>query len=133
MDTKDTNLKTTASTPIDRESIRQLLEPYVQLPLECDGMTRVITYLLQTAKIPHRVYVGTIHFNVKGKGEFSPHFWIRLGTETGEIIDYRSRMWFGGDMDIPQGIFKEDPKVISYDGREIALPVSKTVFSILTG
>jgi len=111
--------------------IKELLEPYVDLPLECDGMTRVISYILKMEKIPHKVFIGTLV--VKGQGEFSPHFWIRLGT--GEIIDYRSRMWFGGDMDIPQGIFKEDGKagMVSYDGREIDLPVSKAVFSILTG
>lgn len=114
------------SDPIDK--IRTLLEPYAQLPLECDGMTRVITYLLKTASIPHSVFVGTIDF--KGKRKFYPHFWIKLGA--GEIIDYRSRMWLGEDKTIPQGIFKEQPKKVSYEGEEIALPVGKTVFEILT-
>jgi len=109
--------------------IRELLEPYVHLPLECDGMTRVMSYILTMGNIPHSVFIGTI--NVQGKGAFSPHFWIRLGT--GEIVDYRSRLWFGGDMDIPQGIFKEDERIAAYEGREIDLPVSKAVFSILTG
>ena len=81
--------------------IKQLIEPYVDLPLECDGMTRVISYILTMEKIPHSVFIGTI--TIQGKGKFSPHFWIRL--RTGDIIDYRSRMWFGRDVDIPQGIF----------------------------
>jgi hypothetical protein len=115
--------------PLD--SIRTLLEPYTQLPLECDGLTRVFVHLLKTASIPHSVFVGTIDF--KGKRKFYPHFWIKLAS--GEIVDYRSRMWLGEDKTdktIPQGIFKEDPKIVSYEGEEISLPVGKTVFEILT-
>jgi hypothetical protein len=112
------------------DTIRKLLEPYLQLPLECDGMTRVITYLLDEKKIPHSVFLGAIQVRGgNGKGRFAPHYWIRL--ETDEIVDFRSRMWFDGDESIPQGIFKEDGKTISYVGVEINFPVSKEVFQIL--
>lgn len=110
------------------ERVRKLVKPYARLPLECDGMTRVISYLLHQNGIEHKIFVGSI--SVKRKGKFSPHYWIRL--RTGEIVDYRSRMWFNGDKDIPEGVFPENRKVVVYKGEEVPLPVSEVVFKILT-
>ena len=72
------------------DEIVALIKPYQNLPLECDGMTRVITYLLSRAGVPHKTMLGTI--SVKGMGEFTPHYWIEL--VDGSIVDYKSRMWF---------------------------------------
>jgi hypothetical protein len=104
------------------------IQPYEELPLDCDGMTRVITYVLTKEQISHSVFTGTIR--VEGKGEFKPHFWIRL--ETGEIVDYRSRLWFKGDGNIPEGIFNEGG-VVLYDGKKVVLDVTEVMFKILTG
>jgi len=108
--------------------VRELIKPYEGLRLECDGMTRVVTYLLKQNGIPHKVMLGTIA--VDGKGDFSPHYWVEL--PSGEVVDYKSRMWFGNDRMIPQGVFKPEGTVVSYDGRVVSLPVTEMVFNILT-
>jgi hypothetical protein len=105
-----------------------LIQPYETLPLEGDGMTRVITYVLKKERISHSVFMGTIR--VEGRGTFKPHFWIRLKTR--EIVDYRSRIWFKGDKGIPEGVFKEG-SVVLYEGRKVALNVTEIMFKILTG
>lgn len=109
--------------------VESLIGPYESLPVECDGMTRIVTYLLKQAGIRHKVMLGRI--SVEGKGEFEPHYWVEL--PSGEVVDYRSRMWFGNDRRIPQGVFRPEGTVVSYDGRSVSLPVSDTVFRILTG
>ena len=109
-------------------NVRELLKPYENLPLECDGMTRVVTYILGKAGIRNKTMLGTIE--AEGKGEFSPHYWVELAS--GEVVDYKSRMWFGNDSRIPQGVFKPGGTVVSYDGHLTSLPVNDMVFGILT-
>lgn len=108
--------------------VRELMEPYEGLALECDGMTRVVTYVLKQAGIPHKVMLGKIA--VEGKGEFEPHYWVEL--PSGEVVDYKSRMWFGNDGRIPQGVFRPKGTVVTYSGRAVSFPVSDMVFKILT-
>ena len=110
------------------DKVRKLVEPYAKLPLECDGMTKVISYLLHQNKIPHKTFIGSIW--VKRKGTFSPHYWIRLKSEM--VVDYRSRMWFKGDKDIPEGVFRPERKVVVYAGGEVQLRPNKSIFKILT-
>jgi len=83
--------------------------------LECDGLTRVISSLLSTARIPHKVFVGAVsHTNGK---KISPHLWIEL--DSGKVIDYRLRMWLGQQTDIPHGIFDpSDFPAVMYKGQE---------------
>jgi len=57
------------------EKVRKLVEPYVGLPLERDGMTKVISFLLHDNGIPHKVFLSSI--SVRGKDKFRPHFWIQ--------------------------------------------------------
>ena len=68
----------------------KLAKDYVRLPLECDGLTRVISYLLTKNKVPHDVMLGSVSMK-DGKRAFSPHFWIVL-RRTRQIVDYRARM-----------------------------------------
>jgi len=91
-------------------------------------MARVATYVLGKAGIPHRVMQGRIE--VQGKGDFEPHWWVEL--QSGEVVDYRSRMWFGNDPGIPQGVFRPAGTVVSYVGRPVRMPVSDVVFQMLT-
>ena len=110
--------------------IRKLLKPYEGLALECDGMTRVVSYLLKENDIPHLTKSGFVEY----QGErVEPHFWIVL-EDTGEIIDFRLRMWLGNHDEVSHGIFKEIkyPKM-QYCGEEIELTATKTYFEILTG
>lgn len=74
--------------------------------LECDGMTRVASYLLSEAGKAHRVCCGTISITGEGGQRFvmEPHLWVEIG---GLTIDYRARMWFPGlpEVQVPHGIF----------------------------
>ncbi len=107
------------------EEVRTLLDPYDPLPLECDGFTRVATYVLTRAGVPHDVYSGQVFVS----GEHMPlHYWVILGD--GTVVDYRLRMWFG---EAPHGVFEhnEDGPVI-YVGKKIEMTTSQVIFDILT-
>ena len=60
-------------------NIQQLINPYINLPLECDGLTRVISYILNKNGIEHKVMIGDIG---------TIHLWIELDDY---IIDYKAR------------------------------------------
>jgi hypothetical protein len=108
--------------------LKKLVEPYVDLPLECDGLTRVLNrVLLQAPGVFFNVFSGKVEW--KGK-EFPLHFWIEL--PGGKVIDYRLRMWFGKRA--PHGIFDPKKKGVKYDGKLVHMrPVDDHVFMILTG
>lgn len=112
-----------------KDMVEKLVAPYVDLPLECDGMTRVVSYLLTADGIPHDVYLGGI--TVPGKGTFAPHFWIVLRNE--DIVDFRSRMWFDNDPTIPQGVFTPDETKVLYSGEKVQMRADKILFRVLTG
>ena len=82
--------------------MKELIAKYEACALECDGLTRVITTVLQENSIPHTCMTGTLTFT--GTNEGTPlHFWIDL--PDGQRIDYRARMWLGDRPDVPHGIF----------------------------
>ena len=81
--------------------------------LECDGLTRIISYILQMAKVDHLVEIGALHTETVGE---IPHFWIKL--HDGYIIDYRARMWLGNNPKVPHGVFQSD----DYQGEYTLLP-----------
>jgi hypothetical protein len=117
--------------PAVNDDLLAKLEKYSALPLECDGMTRVVTYLLTEARVKHRVKVGMVY--VDGKEIGAPiHWWVTL--PDGRIIDYKLRMWAGDGPSIPHGVFKPAgyPRV-SYRGVHQRLNVSPFMFAILTG
>lgn len=72
-----------------------------KLPLECDGMTRVVSALLTREDIAHQVNIGRL--DVTGQGVIPLHWWISLAD--GLICDYRARMWLGTDAAVPHGVF----------------------------
>ena len=107
--------------------IESTLEPYTSLPLECDGMSRVLTYLLHRAGVPHQAYTGSL--TIKGRS-MPVHFWLVL--EDGRHIDYRARMWFGEHDHVPHGIFNpENYPEVTYEGEPVDLTVSDLIFQIL--
>jgi len=65
------------------ESIERLIKPYLQLPLECDGFSRIVKYLLDQNNIPNTVYAGILDDRIY-------HVWVEVD---GLRIDYRARMW----------------------------------------
>ncbi|WP_234265212.1 hypothetical protein [Hydrogenophaga sp. NFH-34] len=72
------------------------------LPLECDGMTKVMSAVLERDSIEHRCMVGSL--SVEGAGTIPCHHWILM--PDGHIIDLRARMWLGNDERVPHGFFK---------------------------
>jgi hypothetical protein len=92
--------------------------------LECDGSTRVLHYVFTKNGVEHKVMQGSVKIS---KNKIIPlHFWIEL--PDGNIVDYKSRMWLGNDVD--EGIFK--PKKNTYVGKEINLPMNETLYQILS-
>lgn len=72
------------------------------LPLECDGLTRIVSTLMQRDHVVHRVHVG--HVEILGVGLIPHHWWIEL--TSGHLCDLRARMWLGSDDRVPHGIFE---------------------------
>ncbi|MFQ2234980.1 hypothetical protein ACK32R_04610 [Aeromonas dhakensis] len=69
------------------------------LPLECDGMSRVISHLLSEDNIEHEISVGSLECH---NGKIPLHYWITL--QNGSILDLRARMWLGNKDGIPHGL-----------------------------
>lgn len=114
---------------VKRVNLETELSKYENLPLECDGMSRVLTYALKALKVKHSVMAG--HFTVDGSKAVPIHWWIVL--EDGKHIDYRARMWGGAHDYIPNGIFNPaDFKRVVYTGQAIDLKVDEKIFKILT-
>lgn len=132
MDTK----KFSVYPPIDNITIKKLenlLQPYLILNLECDGMARITSYLLKEENIDHQLWCGElIH---KPTSKKLVHFWIEYNIY---IVDYKVNMWFDkiGNIPsdtIPNGIFisKEYPD-FEYCQYEQLKPTSKHIFKLLT-
>lgn len=114
---------------IKRINLETELSKYENLPLECDGMCRVLTYALKALKVKHQPMIG--HFTVDGSKAVPIHWWIVL--EDGKHIDYRARMWGGAHDYIPNGIFNPaDFKRVVYTGQPHNLKVDEKIFKILT-
>lgn len=91
------------------QALCKLLDPLDQSDSECDGLTRVIHYVLTECSISHRVMSG----HVSADGRTQPiHFWIELTEFPHVVVDYRLRMWLGASA--PHGVFdlREHPKVV---------------------
>ena len=110
------------------KNIEKLLFSYLNLPLECDGMTRVISYILTNEGIEHTVCIGNLSF------EYSSiiHYWIEL--PNGYIIDYCSKMWYPKVLDVQVGIFKYQDTPLVYEKYQEGFdkPISEFDFRILT-
>jgi hypothetical protein len=103
-----------------------------ELPLECDGLCRVISTLLQQESIDHEVCIGSL--SIDGVGVIHLHWWIVLSN--GSICDYRARMWLGDASEVPHGVFFASPKQVYSTSQKIDpedIKLSDTIFLILTG
>lgn len=113
-------------------TLAALLAPVDSLPLECDGLTRVISTLFQRDGIPHGVNIGAL--SVAGVGTIPHHWWIAL--PNGQVCDYRARMWLGKTEQVPHGIFAPDlchVYSVSTTVDPSAVRLSETIFEILAG
>lgn len=105
------------------------LQPLVGLPLECDGLTRVISTLMQRNKIEHQVHSGKL--TVIGIGGINLHWWIQLSD--GSICDYRARMWLGDHEAVPHGIFMENTHHLYESHHKLDASITPLIFNVLTG
>lgn len=108
----------------------RLLQRVEHLPLECDGLSRVLSVLLRHADCTHRVLVGSLC--VDGHGEIPLHCWIEL--ENGQVCDLRARMWLGSKPRVPHGRFTPaaDQQYVAH-GELAALHADSILFEILAG
>lgn len=106
------------------KNLNKICDRYDDLPLECDGLSRVLSKVLSRNRIEHRLMIGTVTFNGKN---FPVHFWIEL--PDGRVVDYRLRMWFGDKA--PHGVFRATES-LQYEGEASAEVVSDLMFDILT-
>jgi len=106
-----------------RTRIESLLMEIEYAPVECDGHSRMVAYVLNRHGIRYQIYCGKVRTPA---GIIPLHFWVEV---QGLVIDYRARMWLG--QDAPHGVFL--PSLgMHYDGLYVNQPVlSKAVFEIL--
>lgn len=95
----------TPSTAPTMNALAAWLQRLDTLPLECDGMTRVISILLTRDAVAHNVVVGRL--TVADIGIIPYHWWIELtGQFDGWFVDYRARLWLGETAAVPHGVFR---------------------------
>lgn len=97
------------------------------MPLECDGLTRVVCAMLKREGIEHRANAGTLE--VAGVGQIGWHAWVDVGDVR---IDLRARMWLGDDERVPHGAFEPTSEAI-YTGRPWDASLNPIVLEIVCG
>lgn len=113
----------------DQQQLQNLLNPFDDLPLECDGMTRVLSFALREAGVPHVAKSGEVIIDVEAV--VPVHYWLEL--EDGAIVDFRARMWAGDEAHVPHGVFRpEDFPRVYYSGEVVDVSIARVVFDVLT-
>lgn len=107
---------------ISPEGIQKVIEfheKYLSNQMECDGATTAISTFLRDNNVEHVVKSGVVKVTAGGRdGVFAPHFWIEIGPR---VIDFRLRMWFGDEPNIPHGVFVPGECGVEYEGEQIEL------------
>ncbi len=119
--------------------VREKLEEFGNLPLECDGFTRVFEYFLTNNDITHQCYGGRIYY---GEKSMEPHYWI---VSDKYVVDYAIEMWFGKSMPVPNGILNIEQikcangfttittkEKVKYRGIPTTFEMNISLFNILT-
>lgn len=112
------------------DGLSPLLSRLDPLPLECDGMARVLSTLLTRDDVPHQLAIGSL--SVNGVGTIDLHWWIELSD--GRVCDLRARMWLGTEDGVPHGCFVPGGQQ-NYEARDVLCPqvLHPGVFAILAG
>lgn len=84
------------------EELGMLLAALDDSPLECDGLTHAVSFVLHEAGIKHRCAIGFVMDADTGNC-VAPHVWVELAD--GWIVDFRLRMWLGDEDRVPHGVF----------------------------
>jgi hypothetical protein len=103
------------------------------LPLECDGVSRIVSVLLARDNVAHDVCIGSLE--VQGVGRIPLHHWIEL--PDGVLVDFRAQMWLGSDPAVPHGAFQLDGRrryvAFQHAGARYDANHSPAAFHILAG
>lgn len=115
-------------TKLDQEILQELTNIAEQKQrLECDGLTRVASYILTSERIEHRTMAGSL-YQPDSKQVVEPHFWIEIDDC---ILDFRARMWLGEADTVPNGLFDPESYPSIYMGDEMDMTINDSLFSIL--
>ena len=114
-----------------KRRLEKILEPYINDNLECDGQSKVISYILTKNGIDHKLYDGELVDKESGEGIY--HQWIEIDNNL--IVDYKARMWYP-DSDCWHGIFeksKMNNRELEYtQPKSMGTPkISDMIFNIL--
>lgn len=116
---------------IREDVLAEWLETLDKAPLECDGLSRSLSTLLQRDGVEHMVFTGALV--VAGVGKIAPHWWVML--PDGRICDIRARMWLGPDERVPHGIFSPAEGLIyhvEHEREPHRIRMSPFIFQMLT-
>ncbi len=105
------------------------LSDFDSLPLECDGLSRVISMALQRDGVRHEVNSGSL--NIAGIGGIGIHWWITF--PDGMVCDFRAKMWLGPSRQVPHGLFLPEPNHQYTTAGIEKLTFDKILFVILAG
>lgn len=112
------------------KGLSEWLEPLDALPLECDGMARVVSILLRREGIDHQVQIGSLE--IEDVGHIQLHFWIALDDHY--IFDIRARIWLGDHENVPHGLFQANAAQQYLVREQVHMDTSDALmFLILTG
>ena len=95
--------------------------------LECDGLTRVISYVLACEKIDHKTMAGNLR-RPSTEEVVASHVWIEVGDRT---LDFKARLWLGNSEAIPHGLFDPKDYAVVYEGCEVNIATNDSMFAIL--
>lgn len=125
-----------------QNEIHALLEPYArQYPeLECDGFTRVSSFLLYERDISHQILRGFVVLkNRSGHvvDSMPLHYWIEIVSPSGIVLlDYRLAGLATNKPDVaplPYGVFRADDFAhLEYSGFEEGPCTNELIFKALT-
>lgn len=83
---------------ITRKELFELTNHVDDLPVECDGSTRLCGLALIRAQVSHETFVCYLPNGLL-------HMWIEVDAAEGRtVIDWRLRMWAKGE-NVPHGVF----------------------------
>lgn len=95
------------------EELHVLLSPLDDAPVDCDGVTYAVSFVLTEAGIPHHCYKGYVTHPETGD-VIVPHLWVELDGDI--VVDFRLRMWLGDRDSIPHGVFSRTTQDIEFHG-----------------
>ena len=109
-------------------ALEAVLQKFDGLPLECDGMTRVVSMYLTHEEIPHTIQCGKLA--VQGAGFIPLHYWVAFAD--GRVCDLRARMWLGNAANVPHGLFlPNDDQMYTKAAEFRSTPYLEVLFYIL--